>query len=344
MAPPFIVIGENIHCTRVVPAKSRRVVARPDGGAAIAYVSAAGEPRELPLTPALMAGQDYREGRVKHVKLAVQAAMSDREADRTEGQEYLRHLARRQEEAGASFLDLNVDEISVRLADQKAAMAWLVKAVRQMTDLPLSVDSSNVEVIRAGLEAGDGDGPPPLLNSASLERLEALAMARDHRASVVVTAAGEKGMPADAGERVANASRMIEAALAQGFAPSQVYVDPLIFPIAVDKEYGRHSLDAIAALRRAGGPALHITGGMSNVSFGIPGRKIINDVFLNLAVEAGADSGIIDPVASRPQAVLAMDRAGPAWRLAEDVLMGRDEHCRLYLRAWRRGELKTPAG
>ena len=323
MASPFIVIGENIHCTRVLSAKSRRVVARPDGSAAIAYVSAAGEPRELPLTPALMAGQDYREGRIKHVILAIRAAMSDGEAERTEGQEYLRHLARRQEEAGASFLDLNVDEISVRLADQKAAMAWLVKAVGQMTDLPLSVDSSNVEVIRAGLEAGAGAGPPPLLNSASLERLEALAMARDHRASVVVTAAGEKGMPADAGERVANASRMIEAALAQGFAPSQVYVDPLIFPIAVDKEYGRHSLDAIAALRRAVGPALHITGGMSNVSFGIPGRKIINDVFLNLAVEAGADSGIIDPVASRPQAVLAMDRAGPAWR---------------------RGELKTPAG
>ena len=83
MAPPFIVIGENIHCTRVVPAKSRRVVARPDGGAAIAYVSAAGEPRELPLTPALMAGQDYREGRVKHVMLAIQAGMSDGETERT---------------------------------------------------------------------------------------------------------------------------------------------------------------------------------------------------------------------------------------------------------------------
>ena len=340
MAPPFIVIGENIHCTRVVPAKSRRVVARPDGGAAIAYVSAAGEQRELPLTPALMAGQDYREGRIKHVMLAIQAAMSGGEAERTEGQEYLRHLARRQQEAGASFLDLNVDEISVRLADQKAAMAWLVGAVGQMTDLPLSVDSSNVDVILAGLEACDGAGPPPLLNSASLERLEALAMARDHRASVVVTAAGEKGMPADAGERVANASRMIEAALAQGFAPSQVYVDPLIFPIAVDKDYGRHALDAIAGLRAAGGRDLHITGGMSNVSFGIPGRKLINDVFLVLAIEAGADSGIVDPVTSGIDAVLATDRGGKGWRMAEDVLQGRDEHCRLYLRAWRRGELK----
>jgi hypothetical protein len=65
---------------------------------------------------------------------------------------------------------------------------------------------------------------------------------------------------------------------------------------------------------------------------------------MNGAVEAGADSGIIDPVASRPRAVLAMDRASPTRRLAEDALMGRDEHCRLYLRAWRHGELKTLAG
>ena len=194
-----------------------------------------------------------------------------------------------------------------------------------------------------GLEAVDPGGPPPLLNSASLERLEALDLARDHRAAVVVTAAGERGMPADAEQRVANASRMIEAATAKGFAPGDIYVDPLIFPIAVDKDYGRHALDAIARLRAAGGRDLHITGGMSNVSFGIPGRKLINDVFLILAMAAGADSGIIDPVTSRPDDIRRIDRGSRAWQLAEDVLQGRDEHCRLYLRAWRRGELRGEA-
>jgi 5-methyltetrahydrofolate--homocysteine methyltransferase len=339
----FLIIGENIHCTRIIPAKSRRIVTGADGRPAIAYQTAAGEARSLPVSDAIMAGQDYREGRVKHVKLAIQAAMGGDSALAAEGLAYLRHLAERQAQAGAAFLDLNVDEISVKPAEQKAAISWLVRTIGAMSPLPLAIDSSNVEVIRAGLAAVDPAGPPPLLNSASLERLEALDLAREHRAAVVVTAAGERGMPADAGQRVANASRMIEAATGKGFAPGQIHVDPLIFPIAVDKDYGRHALDAIAALRAAGGPALHITGGMSNVSFGIPGRKLINDVFLALAIEAGADSGIVDPVASRIDQVLAMDRGSKGWRMAEDVLQGRDEHCRAYLRAWRRGELKGEA-
>jgi 5-methyltetrahydrofolate--homocysteine methyltransferase len=269
--------------------------------------------------------------------------MSENAPDRAEGWEYLRHLVHRQEAAGAAFLDLNVDEISLKPADQKAAMAWLVRTVQQMTRLPPAVDSSNIDVIRAGLEACDPAAARPMLNSASLERIEALDLARQHAARVVVTAAGGKGMPANAEERVANASRMVDAALAKGLALADIYVDPLIFPISVDKDYGLHSLDAIRSLRAAYGPDIHITGGMSNVSFGIPNRKIINDVFLILAIAAGADSGIIDPVTSRPDEVLRLDRGSRAYQLAEDVLLGRDEHCRLYLRAWRKGELKAAA-
>ena len=339
----FIVIGENIHATRIVPAKSPRVIGETAGGPALRYRSTAGEERLLAIPPATMATQDYREGRIKHVKIAIQAAMSDAAAARDEGWEYLRHLVHRQEAAGAAFLDLNVDEISLKPADQKAAMAWLVRAVQQMTRLPVAVDSSNIDVIRAGLEACDPAASRPLLNSASLERIEALDLAGRHGGLAVVTAAGERGMPADAAQRLANASRLVEAALAKGLKPADLYIDPLIFPISVDKDYGRHSLDAIRGLRDGLGPDIHITGGMSNVSFGIPGRKIINDVFLLLAMAAGADSGIIDPVTSRPDEVLGLDRGAPSYRLAEDVLLGRDEHCRLYLRAWRRGELKAVA-
>ncbi len=88
------------------------------------------------------------------------------------------------------------------------------------------------------------------------------------------------------------------------------------------------------------------TGGMSNVSFGIPARRIVNEVFLILAVEAGADSGIIDPVASRPAAVFAIDRDSESYRMAEDVLFGRDPDCRNYIRAWRKKQLAPlqPAG
>jgi len=337
----FIIIGENIHTTRIVPTRSPRHVGPVDGGPALRYVAAGGEERRLAIPAAAMAAQDYQEGRIKHVKIAVQAAMSDKAADREEGLAYLLHLVRRQEAAGAAFLDLNVDEISLKPAQQQAAMAWLVRAVQQMTRLPLAVDSSNIDIIRVGLEARDPAAARPLLNSASLERIEALDLAREHDARIVVTAAGDRGMPADAAARVANASRMVDAALAKGLAPADIYVDPLIFPISVDKDYGQHSLDAIRALRDAYGPGIHITGGMSNVSFGIPYRKIINDVFLILAMAAGADSGIIDPVTSRPDEVLRLDRGSRAYQLAEDVLLGRDEHCRLFLRAWRKGELKA---
>ena len=75
-------------------------------------------------------------------------------------------------------------------------------------------------------------------------------------------------------------------------------MDPLVFPISVDGQFGEHCLDAIRELRARYGAEIHMTGGMSNVSFGIPGRRLINDVFLVLAIEAGADSGIIDPVAN----------------------------------------------
>ena len=176
--------------------------------------------------------------------------------------------------AGAHFLDVNVDEISTKLDDQLEAMRWLVRKLAPLVDVPLSIDSSNLEIISAGVaEAAEAAGTrvgPPMLNSASLERIEALDLAAQLRGPVVVTAAGESGMPTNAEERVANASRMVQASLAVGIGLDRIFVDPLVFPIAVDGEYGRHCLDAIAELRRRFGTEIHITGGMSNVSFGLP--------------------------------------------------------------------------
>ena len=332
----FIVIGENIHTSRVVLRKAARFVAT-EGDEAVRYTDAEGEARLLPVPEAVKATQDYDEGRVKHVKLAIDLATDEAGAHSEEGMRYLRALVRDQERAGAGFLDLNVDEISVRREGQKTAMAWLVRAIEDMTELPLSVDSSSVEVIEAGLAVGDAERARPLLNSASLERLDALDIALAHKARVVVTAAGDEGMPDGAAERVANASRMIEAALAKGFARDDIYVDPLVFPIAVDPQFGRHCLDAIAELRAAFGPEIHITGGVSNASFGMPARKLINEMFLVLGVEAGLDSGILDPLTIHPGKVL--DRATLPYKLVEDVLLGRVDS-RTYIRAWRKGELR----
>ena len=337
----FIIIGENIHTTRVLMRRGKLVTTTEDGVDVIRYRTADGEARLLPIPDDARKTQDFEEGRVKHMKIAIQAAMSGDAEKSAEGMAYLRRQVQRQEEAGADFLDLNVDEISIKLEEQKEAIAWLVDTVQGMTDLPASVDSSNSEVIEAGLEATDRSGTRenPLLNSASLERLEALDMVVKYNARVVVTASGESGMPQTAEERVANASRVIDTALEKDIPVSDIYVDPLYFPVSVDRRFGLHAFESIRQLRAKYGPDIHISGGMSNISFGIPARKMINDAFMIIAVEAGADSGIIDPVSSRPDEVFGLDRDSTPYKLAEDVLMGRDDHCANYISAWRNGEL-----
>jgi 5-methyltetrahydrofolate--homocysteine methyltransferase len=177
-----------------------------------------------------------------------------------------------------------------------------------------------------------------MLNSASLERRSALDLAVEAGGPVVVTAAGASGMPSDAESRVTNASEMIEAALGKGMTLRDVFVDPLIFPVSVDGSFGTHALDAIRTLRARYGPEIHITGGMSNVSFGIPGRRLLNEAFLQLAIEAGADSGIVDPVSTDLEAVQRLDLSSGAYALARDALLGVDLSCRAFLRAYRAGD------
>jgi len=334
----YITIGENIHTTRSLLRKGKRIAV--EGGVdVILYPAVDGSPQKLIIPEAIKSTQDFDEGRVKHVKIALGAAMFGSGEEAKNGFAYLHAMAHHQEQAGATFLDINVDEFSLKTAEQKEAMQWLVAAIQKVSPLSISVDSSDVDVIRAGLETCDSSKSRPMLNSASLERLDALDLVLEHKTEVVVTAAGEKGMPSGTEERVANASRMVDAALDKGIPLGHLHVDPLVFPISVDKEFGLHCLDAIREIRGKYGSEIHITGGMSNVSFGIPGRKVVNGAFVTLAVEAGADGGIIDPVQFSAAEIFATDREALGYRLAEDMLLGKDQHCKKYIKAWRKGEM-----
>ena len=332
----FYVIGENVHTTRVVLRKGKLVVDAPNGNETVRFYNTEGKRRYLHIPEDIKTSQDYEEGRVKHIKIAAIAAM---DGDAT-AMEYLARQVQRQVDAGADFLDLNVDEISLKLDEQKEAMKWLVNTVQQMTDTPLSVDSSNIEIIESGLQACAPARGRHMLNSASLERLEALDLAVRYDTQVVITAAGESGMPQSAQERVDHASRMVDAAQERGMPLADLFIDPLIFPISVDSEFGNHCFDAIRQLRQQYGEEVHITGGFSNVSFGLPCRHIINDAFFLLAVDAGADSAVMDPVTSGLEEVFAMDRESKGYQLAADMLLGRDRMCKTFLRAYRKGELQ----
>ena len=331
----FVVIGENVHTTRVILRKGKLIGDDPQGVESVRFRDGESKRRFLEIPEKVKTTQDYEEGRVKHLKIAVQQAM----LGSADAMDYIRRQVQRQDDAGTDFLDLNVDEISLKEEEQKESMRWLVGTVSAMTETPLSIDSSKIEILEAGLEAGASHPKRMLLNSASLERPEALDMAKNFNAQIVVTAAGESGMPQSAEGRVGHAGQMIDKALTLDLPLSDLYIDPLIFPISVDSQFGHHSFDAIRQLREAYGPDIHITGGFSNVSFGLPCRHLINDVFLLLAVEAGADSAIMDPTTAALGEIFTMDRDARPYQLAEDVLLGKDEYCAAFLQAYRKGEL-----
>ncbi len=332
---PFVVIGENIHTTRVVLRKGKLIGADPQGVESVRFRDANNKRRFLQIPEEVKKTQDYEEGRVKHLKIAVQQAM----LGNADGLDYLRRQVQRQEAAGTDFLDLNVDEISLKPAEQQEAMRWLVQAVSAMSQTPLAIDSSQLDTLAIGLEAGAHHPQCLLLNSASLERPEALELAKRYNAQVIITAAGESGMPQSAEERIDHARQMVDKALALDLPLADLYIDPLIFPISVDAQFGHHAFDAIRQLRGELGAEIHITGGFSNVSFGLPCRHLINDVFLLLAVEAGADSAIMDPTTTSLADLFATNQQTRPYQLAADMLLGRDEYCAAFLRAYRKGEL-----
>ncbi len=335
----FITVGENIHTSRSVKREGQRTGVTPDGQEAVTFKGDDGQARFLTVPELFKKKQPYREGNLKHFMFAVWLGVHGDADQQATGAAYVHWEAKRQMKAGASYLDLNVDEVSYNLAEQKRSMAWLVKAVQQVSTVPLSIDSSNSEIIEEGLAAYDGRAGRPMLNSVALERIDALDLVTKHSARAIVTAAAEAGMPSSAEERLTNISKIVEAALAKGIKRSDLFVDCLAFPISVAAPYGLHFLDAVALVREEFGNEIHITGGVSNVSFGLPKRRLVNDAFLHLAIERGLDSGIINPLETNPAGAFSLDLDSAPVKVAVDMLLGNDEYCTKFLAAYRAGTL-----
>ena len=337
-AEQFIVIGENIHATRVVKRGGVRGHVYEDGTEAVKY-KVGGDQRFVMVPEHFIGTQPYEQGNLKHFMIAMWQGLNGTSDESAQGKDYIRYEVDRQINAGSHYLDLNVDESSYRLPEQKQTMEWVVKFVESVSVVPPSVDSSNAEIIEVGLSAYGGSQGRPMLNSIALERPEAIDMALKHDARAIVMASNEVGMPSDSDERVENVGRILEMALTKGMAKEDIFVDPLFFPIAVDSNYGRHALDAISRIRADFGDQIHIAGGMSNVSFGIPKRRLVNDVFLYLAIEAGADSGIVDPMTTSAGRSLNIDLKSKPVELAMELLQGNDDFAMKYITAFRDGDL-----
>lgn len=337
--PPFTIIGENIHTSRVVKRDGVRIGETAGGEAAVRVPLSDGGEGLLAVQPAIRDTREFAAGRVKHVMAAVLEGVSGG-PDAELAETYVRWMAARQIAGGAAYLDLNVDEFSPDVDGRLAAMSWLVPVVGPVSSVPLSIDSSDSAVMEVGLDLVDPSwgGGAPLLNSAAADRQDVLDLAASRGCPVVLSSTGET-MPSGTEERMIRAIEMVELATAHGLALRDLYLDPLVIPIGVDAEAGAHYLEAVRQLRARYGPELHITGGVSNVSFGMPARRLISDVFLDLCVQAGQDSGIVDPVAADIAAALAPDREDEAYRLAADLLTGVDAFGVEFIDAFRAGRL-----
>ena len=338
-AEEFVIIGENIHTTRVVKLGGVFHQKLEDGDDAIKYRDADKQRHFMRVPEHFTKTQPYEQGQLKHFMIAIWKGMNEEGDEAAAGRGYIEKEVHRQVKAGSAYLDLNVDEFSYRVPEQIAAMKWLVEHVQSISSVPPSIDSSKSEIIEAGFEAYDGSAGRPMLNSVALERIEALDFVLKHDARVVVTAAKEDGMPEDEHQRLENVGRIVEVALTKGVAKEDIFVDPLFFPIAVSGTYGPHGLNAVQMIREEFGPEIHITGGMSNVSFGLPNRKLVNEVFLRLAIDHGADSGIVDPLHLEVDKILSMDMDTKPVQFALDMLMGNDDFCMNYISAFRAGDL-----
>jgi len=335
---PFVIIGENIHCTRIYK-RDGKFARTLDNGSAVIFYKAGGEERQLPVPEVFTSSDDWENGKVRHCAVAVWQGMNGDEAARAAGVDYLHSMAKRQERAGAAFLDINLDEFSTDTDEKTRAMTWTVGVVQQATALPMSIDSSSPEVLRVGLAACDRARGKPMINSVSLERLDAVALAAEFDAAVVASAAGKSGLPSTTEEKLANISELMPHLASAGIDKNATYIDPLVLPISTDPANGSGFLGAVSAMRQAYGADIHITGGFSNVSFGMPKRKLINQVFTYLAVEAGADSGIVDPTHINAAVLDGIDTDSEAFGLAKALLTGEDDFGMNFIMASREGRL-----
>jgi len=234
--------------------------------------------------------------------------------------------------AGAQMLDVNA---GIPQLDEPALLVAAIKAVAEVTDAPICIDSSVIEALEAALEAYQGKA---LVNSVTAEdeRLDRiLPLVKRHGAAVIGMANDETGITMVPEERLAIARKIVERAADFGIPPEDVVIDPIAMTVAADPLAGRITLETMRLIRDHLGN--NMTCGASNVSFGLPDRPTVNAAFLPLAMAAGLTCAITNPLI--PEVRRAV--------LAGDLLLGHDEYASRWIRSYRAEQAvlaERPAG
>jgi 5-methyltetrahydrofolate--homocysteine methyltransferase len=239
----------------------------------------------------------------------------------------IQDLAKKQYAAGASYIDVNA---GMFYNDEPERFVWLINTVQEVLDAPFAIDSPNPKAIEAALKANRN--AKPIINSITDETKrfnDIMPLIVQYKTGIVALCMDDKGMPETIDDRVAIAERLIEKLTKEGLSLGDIYIDPLIRPIGTGPQNGIVAIETIRKVKTEF-PEVHVTCGLSNISFGIPARKLMNQAFLVAAMTAGMDCAILDP----------LDKKHMSFMYATEALLGIDDYCMNYLTKFREGEIE----
>jgi len=257
--------------------------------------------------------------RINSSRKAINQAIKVKDTD------FIRSEAKAQAEAGAHYIDVHAGSFVEQEAEY---LCWLAEVVQGVTGLPLCIDSPNPEAIAATLAVVKR---PAMINSISLEEKRMVGMiplVKKYKTKIVALCQSGEAMAATVSDKVKIAEQMVETLTKEGIALSDIYIDPLVYPIAVDTQSALAALGAIEKIMQLFS-GVHTICGLTNISFGLPARKLVNRTFLVAAMSYGLDSAIIDPTDHELMASL----------VAAETLLNRDEFCSRYIKAYRERKL-----
>ncbi|MGE5549856.1 MAG: methyltetrahydrofolate cobalamin methyltransferase [Bacteroidota bacterium] len=240
---------------------------------------------------------------------------------------FVRAEAESQAAAGSHFIDVNC---GTYVTEEPELLEWLVRTVQTAVDVRLCLDSPNPAALTRALAAHKGRA---LINSITAESerwRKILPLVREHHTQIIALTMDDNGMSESAEERFKVGAWLVENLTRNGLALEDIYIDPLVRPVSTGTHYAKVVYETIRRLR-AEFPGIHTVCGLSNVSYGLPARKLINQTFLVQAMQAGLDAAIVDPLDKRLMSLI----------YASELLLDRDEYAGNYLAAFRQDRLEV---
>lgn len=207
-------------------------------------------------------------------------------------EKYLLNEALKQERAGANYIDLNAATL---LEQEVSRLKWAIPLLQQKLAVPLSLDTPNPEAMEIGLKIHKGKA---LLNSLSGEsrRIQSfLPLIKKYQPQVIILCLDDSGIPKSSDQELAIAERMISLLYKEGISVEDIFIDPLVRPVGADLKGGKLFLETLEKIKK-NLPEVKTIAGISNVSFGLPRRRLLNRIFLTLAIQKGLDAAILDPL------------------------------------------------